>query len=89
MLGNRIFVTLVRLFGLAPAYALLVPVVLVVALAVPAWVAAAYRELTLPSDVATPLDAPAVDRPVVVADATLPADPCPGVCARIVLPQPA
>jgi hypothetical protein len=34
---------------------LLVPVAVVVALAVPSWVAAAYRELTLPSDVATPL----------------------------------
>ena len=34
---------------------LLVPVVAVAALAVPAWVAVAYRELTLPSDVAAPL----------------------------------
>ncbi len=34
---------------------LLVPVVAVGALAVPAWVAVAYRELTLPSDVAAPL----------------------------------
>jgi hypothetical protein len=35
--------------------ALLLPVAVVIGLAVPAWVAAAYRELTLPSDVATPL----------------------------------
>ncbi|MFH0750982.1 MAG: hypothetical protein V2B17_04030 [Chloroflexota bacterium] len=34
---------------------LLVPVAAVATVAVPAWVAAAYRELTLPSDVATPL----------------------------------
>ncbi len=31
---------------------------------------------------ATP-DAPAADRAVVIADVTLPADPCPDVCARI------
>jgi hypothetical protein len=36
---------------------LLVPVAVVVAVAVPAWVAVAYRELTLPSDVAAPLAA--------------------------------
>jgi hypothetical protein len=34
---------------------LLVPVAAVAAVAVPAWIAVAYRELTLPSDVATPL----------------------------------
>lgn len=34
---------------------LVVPVVLAVALALPAWIAAAYRELTLPSDVGAPL----------------------------------
>jgi len=34
---------------------LLVPVVAAAALALPAWAAVAYRELTLPSDVATPL----------------------------------
>jgi hypothetical protein len=34
---------------------LLVPVALVVSLAIPTWVAVAYRELTLPSDVAAPL----------------------------------
>ncbi len=34
---------------------LLVPVALVVALAIPTWVAVAYHELTLPSDVAAPL----------------------------------
>jgi hypothetical protein len=36
---------------------LLVPVALVIALVVPAWIAVAYRELTLPSDVAAPLAA--------------------------------
>jgi hypothetical protein len=36
---------------------LLAPVAIVVALAVPTWVAVAYRELTLPSDVAAPLAA--------------------------------
>ncbi len=35
--------------------ALLVPVAAVAALAVPAWIGAAYRELTLPGDVAAPL----------------------------------
>jgi len=34
---------------------LLVPVAAVAAIAVPAWIAVAYRELTLPSDVAAPL----------------------------------
>jgi hypothetical protein len=34
---------------------LLVPVAAVAAVAVPAWIAVAYRELTLPSDVAAPL----------------------------------
>jgi hypothetical protein len=42
-----------RVFALRVA--LLVPVVAVAALAVPAWVSVAYRELTLPSDVAAPL----------------------------------
>jgi hypothetical protein len=36
---------------------LLVPVAIVAAVAIPAWVAVAYRELTVPSDVATPLAA--------------------------------
>jgi hypothetical protein len=36
---------------------LLVPVAAVAAVAVPAWIAVAYRELTLPSDVAAPLAA--------------------------------
>ncbi len=34
---------------------LLVPVVMVAAVAIPAWVAAAYRELTVPADVSAPL----------------------------------
>jgi Ni,Fe-hydrogenase III small subunit len=34
---------------------LLVPVVIVAAVAIPAWVAVAYRELTVPSDVSAPL----------------------------------
>jgi hypothetical protein len=38
-------------------FILLWPVAIVVALAVPTWVAVAYRELTLPSDVAAPLAA--------------------------------
>ena len=36
---------------------LLVPVAIVAAVAIPAWVAVAYRELTVPSDVAAPLAA--------------------------------
>lgn len=36
---------------------LLVPVAIVAAVAIPAWLAVAYRELTVPSDVATPLAA--------------------------------
>lgn len=52
---------------------LLVPVAIVTALAVPAWIAVAYRELTLPSDVAAPLPvrvlagAPAASVAVLVA----------------------
>jgi hypothetical protein len=52
---------------------LLVPVLAAVAFAAPSWVAVAYRELTLPSDVTTPLvvrilaGAPAASAAVVVA----------------------
>ena len=52
---------------------LLVPVAIVVSLAIPTWVAVAYRELTLPSDVAAPLvvrvlaGAPAASVAVLVA----------------------
>jgi len=65
---------------------LLVPVAAAVAVAVPAWVAVAYRELTLPSDVAVPLalrvlaGGPAVSALVVVT--WLAAEVCGGFAAR-------
>lgn len=52
---------------------LLVPVMITIALAIPIWVAVAYRELTLPSDLAAPLaarilaGAPAASAAVLVA----------------------